>query len=88
MPQNSRAFINRVTVIREKAMATIAAVRRGEVSEDELDKLQNFVLFSLALIPMMGENAWKRAKKHAELLSYLGEDLDAQGVHQLDAAPV
>jgi hypothetical protein len=43
------------------------------VNEEDVDKLQNFVLFALALMLMEGDKKWARAKINAELMSYLQE---------------
>jgi hypothetical protein len=39
-----------------------------------MDKLQNFLLFSLALMQMEGPKKWELAKLNAEIMSFsLGE---------------
>ena len=48
-----------------------ASIRRGEVDEEELEKLQNFVQFSLALMQLSGPQKWAQAKMNAEMMNYL-----------------
>jgi hypothetical protein len=47
------------------------SIRSGEVDELELEKLQNFVQFSLALMQLSGPNKWARAKLNAEIMNYM-----------------
>ena len=49
------------------------SIRKGEVDEEELDKLQNFVQFSLALMQLSGPKKWVQAKMNAEMMNYLKE---------------
>ena len=51
----------------------IESIRKGEVDEAELEKLQNFVQFSLALMQLCGPQKWAQAKLNAELMNYLQE---------------
>jgi len=51
-------------------MRIIAEIRSGKVNEEDIDMLQNFVQFSLALMLMEGERKWARAKVNAEIMSY------------------
>jgi hypothetical protein len=51
----------------------LASIRNGEVDEQELEKLQNFVQFSLALMQLSGPEKWVRAKMNAEMMNYLKE---------------
>jgi hypothetical protein len=51
-------------------MRVIREIRQGDVNEEDLDMLQNFVQFSLALMLMEGERKWARAKVNAEIMSY------------------
>lgn len=60
----------KVSHTRKEAMRTIRDIRSGTVNEDDLDMLQNFVQFSLALMQMEGEKKWARAKVNAEIMSY------------------
>jgi hypothetical protein len=47
------------------------SIRSGEVDEIELEKLQNFVQFSLALMQLSGPDKWARAKMNAEMMNYI-----------------
>ena len=49
----------------------IEGIRRGEVDELELEKLNNFVQFSLALMQLSGSQKWAQAKMNAEMMHYL-----------------
>jgi hypothetical protein len=60
----------KVAVMRKEAMRTIREIRSGEVSEEDVDKLNNFVQFALALMLIHGEKSWARAKVNAEIMSY------------------
>ena len=61
----------RITVdhTRRGAMAVIRSIQQGEVDEVQLEMLNNFVLFSLALMQMEGPTKWARAKLNAEIMS-------------------
>jgi hypothetical protein len=48
-------------------------IRKGEVDEMELEKLQNFLQFSLALMQLSGPNKWAQAKMNAEMMNYIKE---------------
>lgn len=56
---------------RHEAMRTINDIRQGKVNEEDIDKLQNFLQFALALMLMEGDKKWARAKLNAELMSYM-----------------
>jgi hypothetical protein len=56
--------------VRRQAMQTIADIRSGAVDAEQIDKLQNFVLFSLALMQMEGPRKWQLAKINAEIMSF------------------
>jgi hypothetical protein len=56
---------------RREAVRTINDIRQGNVNEEDIDKLQNFVMFALALMLMEGDKKWARAKMNAELMSYM-----------------
>jgi hypothetical protein len=60
---------NRIGVIR-----VINSIRDGEVDEMELEKLHNFVHFSLALMQLCGPQKWAQAKLNAELMSFMKAD--------------
>ena len=62
-----------VTHTRAEAMRTINDIRNGNVNEEDIDKLQNFLQFALALMLMEGDKKWARAKVNAELMSYMKE---------------
>ena len=47
------------------------SIRKGEVDEMELEKLHNFVQFSLALMQLSGPQKWAQAKLNAELMSFM-----------------
>lgn len=47
------------------------SIRKGEVDEMELEKLYNFVQFSLALMQLSGPQKWAQAKLNAELMSFM-----------------
>jgi hypothetical protein len=49
------------------------SIKAGEVDEEELEKLQNFVQFSLALMQLSGPQKWAQAKLNAEMMMYLKE---------------
>ena len=49
----------------------IESIKRGEVDELELEKLQNFVQFALALMQLSGPTKWAQAKLNAELMHYI-----------------
>jgi hypothetical protein len=63
----------RVDHTRREAMRTLDNIRAGNVDEEELDKLQNFVQFALALMAMEGDKKWARAKVNAEIMSLTRE---------------
>lgn len=63
----------KVNHTRKEAMRVIREIRAGTVNEEDLDMLQNFVQFSLALMQMEGEKKWARAKVNAELMNYMKE---------------
>ena len=65
---------NKVGHTRKEAMRTIRNIRAGDVNEIDLDMLQNFVQFSLALMLMEGEKKWARAKLNAEIMSFTVKD--------------
>jgi len=56
---------------RTGVMKTLKSIRDGEVDKDELDKLQNFCLFALALMQAEGPKKWELAKLNAELMALL-----------------
>ena len=60
----------KVAHTRKEAMRTIREIRQGDVNEADLDKLNNFIQFCLALMLIHGEKSWARAKVNAEIMSY------------------
>jgi hypothetical protein len=60
---------NRIGIAR-----VFASIKKGEVDEEEFEKLQNFVQFSLALMQLSGPTKWAQAKMNAEMMNYLKED--------------
>ena len=46
----------------------IAGICKGEVDEFELEKLNNFVQFALALMQLSGPTKWAQAKFNAEMM--------------------
>ena len=59
----------RVDATRKGVMNAIRAIKAGEVEEAQLDMLNNFVQFSLALMQMEGPKKWARAKVNAEIMA-------------------
>jgi len=55
-------------------MRVISSINKGEVEEIELEKLNNFAQFALALMEIAGPEQWTRAKLNAELMNYLHDD--------------
>ena len=56
---------------RRELMRTIREIESGEVNREDLEKLNNFVQFALALMLMEGDKKWARAKVNAELMNYM-----------------
>lgn len=54
-------------------MQVINSIKSGTVDEEELEKLQNFAQFSLALMQLCGPKKWMQAKMNAEMMNYLKE---------------
>jgi hypothetical protein len=54
-------------------MRVINSINKGEVEEEELEKLNNFAQFALALMEISGSEKWERAKMNAEMMNYLKE---------------
>jgi len=52
-------------------MRVINSINKGEVEETELEKLNNFAQFALALMQISGRDKWERAKMNAEMMNYL-----------------
>lgn len=49
----------------------INSIYKGEVKEVELEKLNNFAKYALALMEISGQEKWTRAKMNAEMMYYL-----------------
>jgi len=60
-----------VDATRTGMMKAIRSIRSGEIDEAEVDKLQNFCLFALALMQAEGSKKWALAKMNAELMSLM-----------------
>ncbi len=60
-----------VDAYRDGVMRVINSINKGEVDELELEKLNNFAQFSLALMQLSGPEKWARAKMNAELMNYM-----------------
>jgi hypothetical protein len=58
------------------SMAAFKSIRKGSIEEEQLDKLQNLMQFSLALMQICGPEKWAQAKFNAELMSYLKEEIN------------
>ena len=54
-------------------MNVINSINKGEVEETELEKLNNFAQFALALMQISGPEKWARAKLNAEMMMYMKE---------------
>lgn len=54
-------------------MQVMESIKKGEVDEEELEKLHNFLQFSLALMQLAGPQKWAQAKLNAEMMMYLKE---------------
>jgi hypothetical protein len=52
-------------------MRVIASINNGVVEEVDLEKLNNFAQFALALMEISGQEKWTRAKMNAEMMNYL-----------------
>jgi hypothetical protein len=59
---------------RTGVMRVINNINKGEVEEIELEKLNNFAQFALALMQISGRDKWERAKLNAELMQYMKEN--------------
>jgi hypothetical protein len=58
---------------RKESMRVMRSIQAGEVSEHDLDMLNNFLQFSLALMQMEGSKKWARAKMNAEIMAINNE---------------
>lgn len=64
-------FQAKVDVSRKQTMRILRDIRSGHVNEHDLDMLQNFIQFALALMQAEGSKKWELAKLNAELMSYM-----------------
>ena len=73
MPKNKIDFDWQAVIDGNRIGVTnvIESIRKGEVDEMELEKLHNFVQFSLALMQLSGPQKWAQAKLNAELMSLM-----------------
>ena len=55
-------------------MRVIHSINKGEVDEIELEKLNNFAQFALALMQISGPEKWARAKMNAEMMMYMKQE--------------
>lgn len=65
-----------IDAYREGVMRVIKSINKGEVDALDLEKLNNFAQFSLALMQISGPEKWARAKMNAELMMYMKEKND------------
>lgn len=66
----------------------IESIKRGEVDELELEKLQNFVQFALALMQLSGPTKWAQAKMNAEMMNYLTIHTSERSIQTSDTKAV
>jgi hypothetical protein len=59
-----------VEIYRSNSTRTIREVRKGLVNELDLDKLQNFIQVSLALMELVSVDTFRQAQRNAELLGF------------------
>ena len=55
-------------------MRILRDIRSGHVNEHDLDMLQNFIQFALALMQAEGSKKWELAKMNAELMNYMKDE--------------
>lgn len=63
---------------RREAMRVISDVRKGFVDEHDMDMLQNFVQFSLALMQAEGPKKWELAKMNAEMMALMMQPIKVE----------
>lgn len=76
MPKREKVDLHWLAIVdanRAGVVKALSSIEAGEVDELELEKLNNFLQFSLALMELCGPEKWARAKLNAELMSYLKE---------------
>lgn len=62
-----------IDIYRSNFMRTVRDIRSGLVNEVDIDKLQNFLQTSLALMAMVPIQIFEDAKRNAEINSFLRE---------------
>ena len=65
----------RVDHTRREAMRVIGDIRKGFVNEHDMDMLNNFVQFALAVMQAEGPKKWELAKLNAELMALMREPI-------------
>lgn len=68
---------------RREAMRVIGDIRRGFVNEHDMDMLNNFVQFALALMQAEGPKKWELAKLNAELMALMHTTPEDMNEHEL-----
>ena len=71
MKSRDPIFQSKVDVSRKESMRILRDIRSGYVNEHDLDMLQNFIQFALALMQAEGSKKWELAKMNAELMNYM-----------------
>ena len=62
---------------KKKIFKTLNNIRDGTVSEEDLDKLNNFCAVALILMGKVQEPVWRKAERDAEIKAWLkGEIID------------
>ena len=74
MKSRDPIFQAKVDVSRKESMRILRDIRSGHVSEHDLDMLQNFIQFALALMQAEGSKKWELAKMNAELMNYMKDE--------------
>jgi hypothetical protein len=69
---------------RHHTMRIIRDVRRGVVNEIDMDKLQNFIQFSLALMDRANMEDIDKAWRNAEAMSFIHADMGIEVVETID----
>lgn len=71
LPKTDPHWQATIDAYRTGVMGVIASINHGEVDALDLEKLNNFAQFSLALMQISGPEKWARAKVNAELMNYI-----------------
>ena len=64
-------FQTRVDINRRESMRVLNDIRQGLVNEHDLEMLQNFIQYSLALMQLEGPKKWALAKMNAEMMDII-----------------